>query len=372
MHATARTLGGGLVVWSGALAKQLMLAVGTVTLRDCTSHSHKGVRMRRRGLTLLELLVAIAIIGILIALLLPAVQASREQARRMHCASNLRQMAVAMLNYEAAQRMLPPGACLGLSQHVAILPYLEQEELTQLADQLIAQRTQPGVIAPKQFLSAQLSGTPILVFVCPSDPSSRQIVRNVAGTSYAANTGTGLLRSGFDGVFQRLDPESQEYVQGPVRVGDISDGTAQTIAFSEILAADDTDTPPQRVVYSTVQKYIYPSEFDDLCEACLAGNYQQFPPPNGPLIDRFYRGRPWTWGDMGRTWYNHALPPGSPNCRNLSDTQKGIFSAASQHPGGVNSAYVDGHIDFTANVVDRNVWRAMGSRNGGEVLDTSN
>ena len=152
---------------------------------------------RRLGFTLVELLVVIAIIGILIALLLPAVQAAREAARRTQCKNNLKQMGLALLNYEGTFRMLPPGVIVDLSVtttgnngswgvHGRILPYLEQGTLYANVDLSKAWDNQ-----------LVISGMAIPPYACPSDPHSDR-VRDPGGgkallrpTTYGANYGTG-------------------------------------------------------------------------------------------------------------------------------------------------------------------------------------
>src|SRR5688500_9658203 len=151
----------------------------------------------RRAFTLVELLVVIAIIGVLIALLLPAVQQAREAARRMSCGNNLKQFGLALLNYEGTHRFFP-GSGVNPNQysvHTYLLPYLEQKQLGDLVDPshpLFFFRG-TSTLNPAQAIAA---GTPIKTFLCPSDAQapicSAYIAAAFAGTNYMVNGGTGI------------------------------------------------------------------------------------------------------------------------------------------------------------------------------------
>lgn len=149
---------------------------------------------RRRGFTLVELLVVIAIIGILVALLLPAVQTARESARRMECGNNLKQMGVAVHNYHDTFGSFPPGTiCEGESRAsqktlinwaIAILPYLEEQPLYDLYDQL-AYNQDPGLNNGNQIVRE----TRVTTYLCPSEPQSG--VLGVPGTGPGGNVNRG-------------------------------------------------------------------------------------------------------------------------------------------------------------------------------------
>src|SRR5262245_15507140 len=161
----------------------------------------KAMKHSSRGFTLVELLVVIAIIGILIALLLPAVQAAREAARRSQCMNNLRQMGLAMLNYEQSYKKFPPSdvlvpdpatgeltKSLGLSVHARLLPFVEESSLRTLVNFSAAYSDASNVTAKM---------TRVPMFVCPSDGGENATAINAKGaaTSYHANQGSGVVWS---------------------------------------------------------------------------------------------------------------------------------------------------------------------------------
>lgn len=305
--------------------------------------------MMRRGITLVELLVAITVVGVLVALLLPAVQQVRQTARRAQCISHLKQIGLAIHSYEATHRMFPPGGSNGFSMHVFLLPHVDQQQLFESAD---FARMNGG------HARRELAGTSIPVFVCPSDgPKNRR--SGYASTNYAGNFGTGVQRYGYNGMFRHLTPILR-WPEGPVRASDVTDGLSNTAAVSEILVADGSDHRLRNYWY-TPRRLIEPDELEEFAALCESLR----PPQTGNPRSR---GTPWTFGGVGTTMYNHILPPGSNNCVNDSRVQEGAYSAASLHPGSVNVLFADGHVRSAAFSIDRNIWRAMGSRSGGEVV----
>ena len=319
--------------------------------------------MRKPGFTLIELLVVLAIIGVLLALLIPAVQYARESSRRIHCASNLRQIVLGVHLYEGVNRIIPPGGSQGFSLHVAVSPFLEQDHVFQR----LHAHLDPSVTPMDG--NAVANGTVVHVFVCPSDYACAARTYNWAPTNYVGNTGTGLLHTlRRNGVFQKIKPNKQG--DGPLTFGEITDGTANTVALAEYLPWDMSDHP-LRVTYNTRQPYPEddPASFALLCEACVTRDYALSPNGNGaPAAVGDLHGRPWTLGDMSATLYTHSLPPNSPSCYNGNRVQSGVYSAASLHPRGVHTAYADGHLRFENESIDILIWRTLGSRNDSSVF----
>lgn len=301
----------------------------------------------KRGMTLIELLVAMAIIAVLVALFVPAVQQVRETARRSQCISNLKQIGLAIHAYESTHRVLPPGGANAFSMHVFLLPYIGQRPLYNEVDFSHYSNARAD----------NLTSARVPLYTCPSD-GWKQIPSGVVATNYAGNFGTGVQRFGYNGLFRHLTPLGG-WPGGPVRMSDVRDGLSNTAAVSEILVADGS--PHRlRVYWYTPRALTRPEELDAFADLCAS-----LRPPQASA-NRYARGTPWSFGDVGATMYNHVLTPGSNNCVNDDSVQDGAYSAASLHPGGVNVLFGDGRVRMNSNSVDRAVWSAIGSRNGGE------
>jgi prepilin-type processing-associated H-X9-DG protein len=299
-----------------------------------------------------ELLVAIAILALLLAILLPAVQQAREASRRTECQSHLRQIGIAVQNYESTHRMLPPGASNQYSLHVFLLPHLGELPLYDRVD---------FSVAPTVPANETLWASSVAVYHCPSDPlaDSRPDGAPYA-TNYAGNFGSGVQRYGYNGMFRYLAEMLMFGRGGPVRVRDVTDGLSNTTAVSEVLVSDGSPLR-FRTILSVTPPLSGADQLDAFAAACAS-----LP----PLLDSanvWSRGRPWVQGDLDCTFYNHVLPPNRNSCCNRS-VEDGAFTAASVHPGGVNVLYGDGRVSFVADVVDRHVWRSIGSRDGSEAI----
>ena len=301
--------------------------------------------MTRRGFTVIELLVSIAVIGLLLALLLPAVQSVRESARRAQCQNNLKQIGLAILEYESQYGVLPKGDVLRYD----LLPFLGQAAI----------HTQRGDVGAQGAAAwDSIRGVTIPVFLCPSDPASA-VIAGEAASSYPSCFGSGLLVNGFDGAFGLWwDPFPQQYPSGPIRIGDILDGTSNVAAVSEWLHSDGS-THRLRVRWQTPSSYISTEldTFRNLCESLPVD-----PTSYGWTGNPHERGIPWFHGWLGVGQYNHMLPPNRPSCNNGTHLPTGIHSAASHHRGGVNLLFVDGHVTFESETVDRQAWQQLGDR----------
>jgi prepilin-type N-terminal cleavage/methylation domain-containing protein len=301
----------------------------------------------RRGLSLLELLVALAILLALVGLLLPAVQQTREAARRIQCSNKLRQIGLAIALYESATGAIPPGANgHGYSFHVTILPFMEFEPLHALFRDVDFSEDPANA-------HESLRTMPVGAYGCPSDYVTMQGGAQ-AGTSYAGNFGCGVQKYGYNGLFRHLR------LAGPVTYAQVTDGLSQTVAVSEILIGDGSGHRLRHNFY-TLLCDPSPEGLDVVATACQEGQWQSY---NGQPLGITTRGRPWLHGEVSVTMYNHVLGPNQPSCFNGGLTQEGVYSAASLHPGGVLALYGDGHIDFVAQQIDLAVWRSLGSMNG--------
>ncbi len=314
---------------------------------------------RRTGFTLIELLVVIAIIAILVGLLLPAVQKVREAAARAQCTNNLKQIGLAMHNYEGAHGAFPPGRNQWpkvVSAPARLLAYVEQANLQNLIDP-------DGTLAVGgQNDTAGKNRVPL--FVCPSDPRNGQVPgSDYFGTNYVACNGTGVAvdTAGNVTAYLKIPDGNGVFTQTPVRVLEITDGTSNTAAFSESTLGTGTAPAGVPTDPQTVRSVILevPGGGDPTPAACDAGS--------GAWNPR--RGEQWINGHYGRTLYNHYYPPnaaGKWDCGNASGN-KGLTAARSGHAGGVNVLFCDGSVRFVRDAVPLDVWRALATRSGGEV-----
>ncbi|MEZ6106160.1 MAG: DUF1559 domain-containing protein [Pirellulaceae bacterium] len=304
---------------------------------------------RRTGFTLIELLVVIAIIGVLVALLLPAVQMAREAARRITCQNNLKQLALAAHNYHDTMGQLPlsggPEQVLALSQ---LLPYFESKPT---ASTLVPYQDPVNDAALSSWVS---------VVVLPSFGCGRTMLPQTGGaTNYMTNKGTSVvwgLNAGPNANMPRLN--GVFYRDSEVRFGDIPDGLSNTAMFSERLMADGSNgmISPVSDVFFHPGSPTTPDEAMTLCESHDINNLaNQFP---------LFMGAPWIDGQHA---YQHISPPNHRSC-GFFGIGRATMPPSSRHPSGVNVAACDGSVRFVTNSVDLGSWRAFGSRNLSDLI----
>ena len=312
--------------------------------------------MSRRGFTVIELLVSIAVIGLLLALLLPAVQSARESARRAQCQNNLKQIGLAILQYESEHGMLPSGSIL----RYALLPYLGLTSIYSQHDPLT-----PPTPSNPEVAWARVRANLIPLYVCPSDHVSASRLPWEAASSYPSCFGSGLLVNGFDGAFGPWGYTYQGHTSNPIRMSNITDGASNVAAVGEWLYSDFR---PKRLRARWILPSTYGTTeveaFRDACETLPAD------PPAYGYQSINGRGFPWCFGGLGMGQYNHMLPPNRPSCSGAGVVPTGIYTAGSQHPGGANLLFVDGHVAFQSENIDRRVWQHLGSRNDGAVVSS--
>jgi len=314
---------------------------------------------RRDGFTLVELLVVIAIIGILIALLLPAVQSAREAARRAQCQNNLKQIGLAVHNYESAHKAFPAGNYQSVhgTWLVGLLPYVEQEALF---DKYVDFGCYYGYPTTSiRYGSSQnlpVTRTQLSVYTCPSDTvtASPDRYRGITFHNYMGNYGntTRGRISPFRGLTFGKAPFIE--VMGPgiysgyidfdgrypqvVKFKDVGDGLSKTLLFSE-----------------TVQGRGYDLRgFAWWGGAC---HFETFLPPNASDPDV----------TEGSGWCDNTVPANPPCVGRSGKSNPECLAARSRHPGGVMTCFCDGSCEFISDTINLKTWQGLGSAHGREL-----
>jgi len=369
-------------------------------------NSHQSPRTERRdAFTLVELLVVIAIIGILMSLLLPAVQQAREAARRLECTNNLKQIGLAMHNHLDQFGFFPASAPTDTyySVHVQLMPYIDPA----VSQNLLAPESWSGASGNDAAAAANIP-----TLLCPSDPveNSRVYWEGFGDVSYVGNYGwprnaTGMngervisgdqwpRPNGMLGINYRLEnaavylsggvPELLAAAKGDptikIKPRDVTDGLSNTAAFSERLKNDgvvylDESVPDTRVVYRGSSS-LGTATLQEMADQC-----RSLPLSARGSTSRSLGG--W-WVDGYATTmnsYNHLMTPNTRSCYfpigGSSWTEKvhewdgdGGGTASSAHVAGVNVLLGDGSVRYVTETVSSEIWWPLGAGNDGKVLE---
>jgi prepilin-type N-terminal cleavage/methylation domain-containing protein/prepilin-type processing-associated H-X9-DG protein len=380
----------------------------------------------RRGFTLIELLVVIAIIGVLIALLLPAVQSAREAARRTQCVNNLKQLALAVQSYMTQSNALPaqttenfgavgkgPSLNWWVSWTASLLPQIDQQPLY---NALNFNAPMLEWTAPYTGSNTTVGLTAISILLCPSESVSRvpgfSFTAGPSGypgqfavTNYAGNYGgPAMLRACSGTIVPNMGKNNQVFdvitasgqkpplAAGPVRAQTILDGVSMTALFSEHLlgnsdltAAVATHVTPGG---ATGKRGLYPVAINVALDQLSTANAQSFVaacqgvPATTPSTFAACFGAQWLLSSdfaVANNAYSHVMTPNTLSCAGTPDPSQMIsnstwggigaaITATSNHPGGVNVALADGSVKFIKDSVNIQTWWGLGTRAGREII----
>jgi len=345
------------------------------------------VDLKRRGFTLVELLVVIAIIGVLIALLLPAVQQAREAARRMQCSNQLKQLGLALHNYHDTYGSFVPrrqGTSQGsvnngerASGFIGLLPFIEQGPMY---DQIKAGDPSAGTpippFGPGAWTAWNVWNTPPTALICPSATAENP---ELTGVNYVFSVGDTVNNNDTVTVVRGLFPR-----RDGARFSDIIDGTSNTIAMSErqITNFGIGGKPQVRTVRGAMTSVSNIATNPGACQATVSGGFYSTP---GSVKGK--AGWRWTDGRMEKLGFTTILPPNGPSCiidaNANGDSPTAIQPPNSNHPGGAMGLFADGSVSFINETIDTGdlsnptvtsgispygVWGVMGSKAGGETV----
>ena len=304
--------------------------------------------LNRNGLTLVEVIVVVFVIVVLISLLLPAVISVRDSARKAGCLSNLSQIGLALTNYQSALGVFPPSvnASKGYSVFSMILNYSEHQNVYNSIN-FSLRHDDP--------VNQTVSRTQISMFACPAN--------TVEGfdsqfCNYTCTVGYGFqLPNQHEGVFG-INPVAA------TTPASVSDGLSSTINMSEWVVGS---VKKELAVNMSNSYFIIPSlpfakSFEEFNSKCIS-----FQPDKISSI-WIHKGRNWIRTGLGYTLYNHNVTPNNNSCLNGTMTREGSWTASSYHRGAVHVLFADGHAQSVSDKIHSNIWRALGTKNGGESI----
>jgi prepilin-type N-terminal cleavage/methylation domain-containing protein len=327
-----------------------------------------------RAFTLVELLVSMSVIGVLIALLLPAVQRAREAARRVQCQANLRQIGIALGQYEQAAGVFPFGVGADAdkivsqiaspgnrrySLHSQILPYIEQSvlfnQINFYVQPFAPDQTGDPTLITGDGPNETVARVTVAVFLCPSD-FDRMPSRPWGQTNYRSCNGGSWSGRASDGMFGQ---------SSRIRPANVTDGVSNTAAFSERIRGHDDfqNIDFDADLFRNAAPWIETS-FRNWCLELSEAEASTL--ERNPSVAN--SGMNWLEGNMTWTRYNHLLPPGFKSCANGLTWDGVAMTANSRHDKVIGLLLGDGSARFVKYSVDPRVWKGLATISGGEVI----
>ena len=317
-----------------------------------------------RAFTLIELLTVVAVVSLLIALLLPAVQAARESARRSQCQANLRQLGIAVNSYASSFGLLPAGTrtltwpgrtpdYMGYSTFALLLPSLDQQPIYNVIN-----FSQVASSAYNEGPNVTAAITRLSVLICPSERHSLSELlppRSFGRTSYGGSTGYGLVYEYPVGAFSR-------HPERPCKLADITDGLSSTMLFTEwnLSSINPDDNDPESATFDT-ESFLDDTEYDQFLAACRG-----LDPQTAPLGVK--KSQNWIFDGLANSLLSSDLTPNNYSCSNAGSS--GAVTSGSGHPRRTNVLFVDGHVIPVSNSVSIANWRSLSTRAGAEIIDS--